>query len=360
MQEFLKIVTGHFLPGHENAFRPHLLRKPWLLFFLTIVLTAESIFVASLLAGQSAYHMLSAVLPGEVIALTNVERSNLGGKVLTENAQLALAAQHKAEDMAAKGYFSHTGPDGKEPWGWISEAGYSYRYAGENLAVRFDQSADVVRAWMASPTHRANIVKETYTEIGIGIAEGIYQGQPATFVVQYFGAPPEEVAAAVVSQTVADTNTAREEVSPSKTVAGVQTQTQNTKEVQPIATATAPEMPAPMATQQMPESSSRTEAQTFLRASQASSSSASWILITIASLLAVLTALAVFIHIEIQPGELVAGGALVAGIAGFLWLLNGTAIPSYMAPRAQTASLLESVPSIQIGTGAATELLGDK
>ena len=50
MQDFLKRFIGHFLPGHDNAYRPHLLRKPWLLFFLTVILTAESLYVASIMA----------------------------------------------------------------------------------------------------------------------------------------------------------------------------------------------------------------------------------------------------------------------------------------------------------------------
>jgi len=93
--------------------------------------------------------------------------------------------------MASKGYFAHYSPSGLSPWYWFTKAGYSYKKAGENLAVNFKDSDDVVRAWMNSPTHKANIVKEGYTEIGIGIAEGVYQGKKATFVVQLFAAPQD-------------------------------------------------------------------------------------------------------------------------------------------------------------------------
>src|SRR3569833_724380 len=144
MRDFLRRFTGHFLPGHDNAYRPHLLRKSWLLFFLSVILTSEGLYIASLMAGQSAQNFLSAVVPGEVLALTNGERTNVGDNTVVENAQLDAAALAKANDMAQMGYFSHVGPDGTQPWAWISGAGYAYRYAGENLAVRFDESSDVV------------------------------------------------------------------------------------------------------------------------------------------------------------------------------------------------------------------------
>jgi hypothetical protein len=101
--------------------------------------------------------------------------------------------------MAEKGYFSHTGPDGAQPWKWFREAGYRYEYAGENLAVNFNESEDVVNAWMKSPTHRANILKHDFTEVGIGVATGTYKGKEAVFVVQFFGKPAPEGAAQTAS-----------------------------------------------------------------------------------------------------------------------------------------------------------------
>ena len=95
----------------------------------------------------------------------------------------------KARDMAEKGYFAHTSPDGKNPWYWLEQAGYKYQYAGENLAVNFNDSKDVTEAWMQSPTHRANIVKNKYTEVGTGVATGIYEGRKAVFAVQLYANP---------------------------------------------------------------------------------------------------------------------------------------------------------------------------
>lgn len=158
------------------------------------------------LAQWATIKVPAAVVASQVIALTNDERQQNGVGQLAEDTLLDQAAQAKADDMAAKGYFSHVGPDGKQPWAWIAAAGYNYHWAGENLAVRFDDSQQLVSAWMASPTHRANIVKGQYTQIGIGVANGMYQGMPATFIVQFFGTPQSGfVEPSAVSKKVAPT-----------------------------------------------------------------------------------------------------------------------------------------------------------
>lgn len=132
---------------------------------------------------------LSAVYGSVLVALANDERSlNNAGK-LTVNATLERAAQMKADDMAAKGYFSHNTPDGKTPWYWFEQAGYKYEYAGENLAVNFTDSSEVHTAWVKSRGHFLNIINPRYTEIGIATSTGTYKGREAVFVVQMFGTP---------------------------------------------------------------------------------------------------------------------------------------------------------------------------
>src|SRR3989344_619636 len=191
-------IHGYVIPTRHNAYRPRLLHTSWLIFFLALILTSEAVLLTNVFAGQSARDYLAAVLPLDIVELTNLERGFNNVATVKENSQLTAAAEAKARDMAEKSYFAHTGPDGKEPWAWINEAGYRYGAAGENLAVRFNESADVVEAWMASPGHRANMVKPTYSEIGVGVAQGVYKGAPAMFVVQYFGRPS---AAATAAQT---------------------------------------------------------------------------------------------------------------------------------------------------------------
>jgi len=91
--------------------------------------------------------------------------------------------------MAEHEYFSHYSPEGVSPWCWFDEAGYVYAHAGENLAIHFTDSTEVVEAWMDSPTHRENIVDPKYTEIGVGTARGEFDGYDTVYVVQLFGAP---------------------------------------------------------------------------------------------------------------------------------------------------------------------------
>lgn len=132
---------------------------------------------------------LAAVISAVLVDLTNTSRSTDKLDGLIVSPLLTEVAQAKADDMAAKGYFAHVSPDGKDSWYWFKQAGYSFIYAGENLAVDFSDSADVENAWMNSPTHRANILNNHFTQIGIATAQGYFEGHPTTFVVQMFGTP---------------------------------------------------------------------------------------------------------------------------------------------------------------------------
>ncbi len=146
---------------------------------------------------------VAAVVSATLVDLANGDRASQDLPALTVNPLLVEAAQAKANDMAAKGYFAHVSPQGIDPWFWFKQVGYDFVYAGENLAVNFSDSSDVNTAWMSSPEHRANILDPHYTQIGIATAQGMYQGRPTTFVVQEFGSPSltqAPVAAATVPQ----------------------------------------------------------------------------------------------------------------------------------------------------------------
>ncbi|OGI88445.1 hypothetical protein A2914_02350 [Candidatus Nomurabacteria bacterium RIFCSPLOWO2_01_FULL_41_21] len=227
-----KWFKKYFVPHEHNEFRPHFLRHETVFAFLLFIIILELGFLVQVFIVFDKTKFLAAVLPGVLTALTNEERQDLSLPPLTENELLTKAAVLKAEDMAEKGYFAHTSPDGKSPWYWLAEVGYSYKSAGENLAVNFFESSDVSRAWMNSPTHRANIVKENYTEIGIGIASGVYQGRHTVFVAQFFGTP----------LAFASTNTSSATPTPTPNVGT--TQVAPIKAIPP--TTTAPPKPAPV------------------------------------------------------------------------------------------------------------------
>lgn len=133
--------------------------------------------------------MLGAVLPSVVVTLTNLERSDENLTTLRRSDMLDKAARLKAEHMRDNDYFAHFSPEGVSPWYWFDTVDYNYLHAGENLAVFFDDSGEVVQAWMDSPLHRDNILKDEYTEIGVATVEAQYEGYNTVFVVQLFGTP---------------------------------------------------------------------------------------------------------------------------------------------------------------------------
>lgn len=287
--KFLRDVKDFFIPSPANAFRPTLWGRQPLLLLLGVILVTEGFLVMNLFGRYAMEDFLAAVVGSEIIELTNAERAHARVEGLQENELLALAAQRKAEDMAKQGYFSHLGPDGKLPWVWVAEAGYDYHFAGENLAVRFVDSGDVVEAWMASPSHRANIVKPFYTEIGVGVAQGSYKGSAATYVVQFFGAPQGSALAAAPG------------AAPST-------------------------------------SFMETLSRTFMRMFAEPRATTALVLGGVAAVLIVGLLLTFFVHIQVQPGDLLLKGSLVALFALFLIVLNARVLLGPVAYEHQAAS----------------------
>lgn len=186
-------LKRHLIPHAGNDHRPHLLHGDVTRALVATLFVFEvGVFLSLTLNFANNLSFLGAVLPAVLSDLTNVERSKESLAILTSNPVLDRSAALKAEDMASKGYFAHTSPEGKAPWYWLDQVGYDYEYAGENLAVDFVDSSDVTRAWMNSPTHRANIEKAQYTEVGTGIARGVFQGRETTFVAQVYAKPAKK------------------------------------------------------------------------------------------------------------------------------------------------------------------------
>ena len=160
----------------------------------------------------------AAVDASDVVTLTNENRTDDGLPALAENPLLMQAAQDKANDMAANSYYAHVSPDGKSPLYWLQLVGYHYLNAGENLVIDRTTSEQVVDAWMASPDHRANILRPQFTEVGVGVAQGVYQGLATTYVVQEFGTPyptaPVTVAKPITTTTTTTTKTSTQPAKP--------------------------------------------------------------------------------------------------------------------------------------------------
>lgn len=129
-----------------------------------------------------------------VITDTNAERATNGAlPALQENATLDSIASLRLDDMFDKQYFAHVAPNGSSATTTAVTVGYSYLALGENLALGgFTSDKDIVDAWMASPGHRANILNNHYTEIGVAVRKGTFQGSSVWIGVQIFGKPSSD------------------------------------------------------------------------------------------------------------------------------------------------------------------------
>lgn len=179
----------YFVPHEGNDHSPRVFRSEAAVFLAIFLAVLEGLYLLQVFFILPQSGLYAVVLPNVLTVQTNAERTADGLTVLQVSPLLQAAAQEKANDMASKGYFAHVSPDGKTPWYWFAQVGYAFTYAGENLAVNFNDSSDVTQAWMNSPEHRANILDSHFTQIGIATAQGNFGGAPATYVVELFGAP---------------------------------------------------------------------------------------------------------------------------------------------------------------------------
>jgi uncharacterized protein YkwD len=133
------------------------------------------------------------------VCLLNRERTRHGLPALRENSVLSAASVEHSRDMVQRGYFEHTSPDGRTVGDRLRALGYARgttASSGENIAYGYAHEstpAAIVDLWMNSPGHRADILRRTFTEIGIGIASGApvlpgaKQSDSATYTTDFGG-----------------------------------------------------------------------------------------------------------------------------------------------------------------------------
>ncbi|MBI2009132.1 hypothetical protein HYS84_01830 [Candidatus Saccharibacteria bacterium] len=202
-----KIKTAPRHRGHDHPFKPRKIStrafKQVYWPYLPVILIVG--FLSSLGFGPSGFknsikHPNASVLSyaasmqeQTLLADTNAERTRLRLPPLNLNLQLDQAADEKAKDMAARNYWSHDTPDGNPPWVFVSNQKYSYQKLGENLAAGFDNEHSTVNGWMASRTHKENLLDPNFTEVGFGTAQSTNYtaagGGPMTIVVAFYGKP---------------------------------------------------------------------------------------------------------------------------------------------------------------------------
>jgi len=205
----METAYHYLIPHSSNNHKAKTLHSKTI-FIVILFLLLFQISISYILpqSGVSILGYASSIPVDEVIHLTNQKRGEFGLAPLAYNASLTQAAQAKGEDMLTKDYWAHVAPDGTEPWIFFINAGYDYRYAGENLARDFTNSVSTVDAWMSSPTHKDNLLSAKYSEIGVAVVEGDLNGVDTTIVVQLFGAKHADV----VSENVADSSAAATQI----------------------------------------------------------------------------------------------------------------------------------------------------
>lgn len=179
-------LKSFFIPGEENDYKPHALRDRALLIYAILLLLLK-IFVFVFIVFFPGTGLFSTINSQQILQLINQERNTQGLTSLVLNNKLVNTANDKANDMFSNNYFDHNSPIGKSPWYWFSKNGYQYLYAGENLAMDFYDSKEVVSAWMASGSHRANILNKNYKEVGVSVQKGEIQSRQTTIAVLLFG-----------------------------------------------------------------------------------------------------------------------------------------------------------------------------
>lgn len=121
----------------------------------------------------------TAALANSALCLVNQERTSRGLRPLKSNRRLARAADGHSEDMVARSFFSHDSLNGASFVDRIRRAGYvparAFPSLGEDLAWgsgTLGTPEEIVKGWMKSPPHRANILSRKFSEAGMGVAFG--------------------------------------------------------------------------------------------------------------------------------------------------------------------------------------------
>ena len=183
----LDTLAHLFIPRHSNNQKAKLLHPQVLIFFVLKLIVLQGVLQFLPASGLKILGYAANIPTDEVIRLTNERRQAAGLNTLEKNDSLSAAALAKGTDMINNDYWAHVSPDGTQPWKFFTDFDYKYRFAGENLARDFADPASVMEAWIASPTHRENLLSSRYEEIGVAVVEGDMNGVETTIIVQFFG-----------------------------------------------------------------------------------------------------------------------------------------------------------------------------
>ena len=343
MKKAWRIFKKWFIPHDENDHKPHILRPRTIALVCVLSIAAELLFLSGLsVPVSSRAPFLGDIVVGALTDGTNVARVANNLPSLQVSPLLQRAAQEKVNDMVANSYFAHTSPQGVTPWYWFANVGYDFTYAGENLAVDFSDSQDVTTARPNSPEHRANIMDTHFTQFGIAIATGTYEGQPVIFVAEEFGAPSplmvvgSEAGSSFGAQAAATAPSVPKKVvaasKPAPAVIGVSALTTSSSDQMFVAVKGASaEAPAAVSATgsapsvaQAPAIAPKFVPQTNVVQQMAANprSAMNDVYLFIAVLFALALALNIFIKVRVQHPNIILGGLVAISLAGIFIVLN--------------------------------------
>lgn len=202
-----KIKTTLRYRGHDHPFKPRKINSrafrqvywPYLpviaviSLLLSLGMRQASFRTALMHPTSSVLAYATSMADQKLLASTNQQRISNKTPVLRYSSQLDAAADAKAQDMALRNYWSHNTPDGKDPWLFVTAESYAYQKLGENLATGFADEKAAVDGWMASPSHKDNLLDSAFSEVGFGVAQvtnySAAGGGPMTVVVAFYGKP---------------------------------------------------------------------------------------------------------------------------------------------------------------------------
>jgi hypothetical protein len=197
------------MPRESNNHRAKILHHTNLFLTIVFLLLASFLIQRIKVNFPSVLGIKADISSEELLLLTNKERQNAGVNSLIFNEKLSEAAWKKAQDMFEYNYWAHNSPSGKTPWVFIKSSGYKYVYAGENLARGFTTAENAIKAWMASPDHRSNMLSSNYEDVGFAVALGKINGEETVLIVEEFGNLHMPIARSKVQKVTAtaDANT---------------------------------------------------------------------------------------------------------------------------------------------------------
>jgi len=156
----------------------------------TVADVSQELVPAEPLRGPVVETQTAQLSSSGILLWTNIQRAKFGLLPLSLKTQLNAAALLKVQDMFEQQYFAHESPQGDSAGDLAKKVIYKYILIGENLALgNYENDEGLVQAWMDSPGHRDNILNDRFTEIGIAVLEGTFEGHKTWLAVQEFGLP---------------------------------------------------------------------------------------------------------------------------------------------------------------------------